>query len=351
MAVYERLQAHRRARGMSIPEVGKATGLHQRKLASFEKVAAPDAESLAILADFYNADPELLALDIPLLDVSAVSDQVDKLDDAEIDQIGAQTQLWLERYRLIEAQMPPDQRRLLGFPDGFPHKAESPKDAALAADAVRHQWQLSTLTPVSMLADLLESLGVRIGFIAGVPRLSALAMLTTTAPQMPLIVVRRDLSGDAQRFAIARELAYFLLEGCTTKLAGHFAGSLLVPADALTQDVGSGRTDFELYELAMLKEKYGVSMRHILARAAALRLISAETHQRWLSIFEAQGWNSVEPGKPYPPEESRRMLRHVMRLQVEGKVGVEQAARLLDMTFDEWATRLTLDGALSYEVA
>jgi Zn-dependent peptidase ImmA (M78 family) len=221
------------------------------------------------------------------------------------------------------------------MPEGFPYPVKNGRDAADAADRLRVIWRLG-INPVKSLTDLLEELGIKVGMVPGAPGFDGAAFETDDDVTLPLIIVNRNLSGEDQRFALARELSYFFLNGANAQLANHFAASFLVPTDALLKDLGRQRDNIEIYEIFMLKQKYGISMRRLFTRAASLRIISGSELEEWMELFEEMGWKDAEPGGPYPPEISRRILMLVLRLQAEGQITEERAAEMLGVPAEYW---------------
>ena len=148
----------------------------------------------------------------------------------------------------------------------------------------------------------------------------------------PLIVVQQNLPGDVQRFALARELAYFVLQNPDPQAARHFAAAFLMPAQGLRRDLGATRTQLDPVELAFLKHKYGVSIRRLVPRAASLRIISKEVLEGWLTAGREDGWDDLEiESGLYPSEEPQRMERLVFRFEAEQLLSEERGEALLTM--------------------
>lgn len=344
MTVGQRLSLARLALHREVGDIAEAAELSEEDLLSYEHdEQEPDPDVLLRLAQELGTELSFFLRTPPVVDLVPISPQLDKFGEAEQEVLIAQSRLWLERALDIESFFPAEQLPLPEHPEGFPYPVGSGADAAHAAQLLRDAWLLSIL-PIYGMSDLLESRGIRIGYIDGVDGFDACAFLSDDEFGFPLITVRLDAPGDVQRFAIARELAYFMLADATPQVASHFAGAFLMPADAIRQELGEHRTRIELYELYLLKQKYGMSMRTLLVLATNLRIISKEYFEEQMQIFRDEGWAEQEPGLEYPSEAPTRLVRMVMRLQAEGEISEGRAAGMLGLSDDEWFALVTFGG-------
>jgi Zn-dependent peptidase ImmA (M78 family) len=243
--------------------------------------------------------------------------------------------------------MYPDEMHIPTYPEGFPVSLPEDHKAAVASDAaeaLRRAWMLGSAAPAPFLADLLEGIGIRVGFIPGVLTFDAAAFIAVDGEtSIPCIVAQSTMAqGDLQRFAIARELAFLLLEDVSRAEANHFAGALLLPEAALVEDFGGQRHNIEMMELYMTKQKYGISIRHILSRLASLRIISGDLYKELLDFYNDAGWNDVEPGMQVPPEQPYRLYRRVMRGQLDGDITLGTGAALAGLTLPDWMNFLSI---------
>lgn len=334
MAIGERIILARRALEMTPGELAGAAAISEEELRAYETNASePEPEMMLNLADVTGLD---LGYFVRTDDVPGVSFGLPPEDLAPWwDTVLAQARIWLENYLDIESYLSVEEAPLFVHPDPFPIEIASAKDAADAAETLRAAWNLGPL-PTPNLPDVLESYGIKFGLIDAPEEFDAASFWTTEAPQIPFIVARLGLPASDQRFAMARELAYLMLAGATVQTASHFAGSFLMPASALRQDLGSNRTKLSLYELLMLKQKYGMSMKRLIVRATSLRIISRGVMDEWLARFAEEGWDENEPGEEPLPEIPARVVQMVVRLQTEGTITLEEAAGLVGTSPEEW---------------
>jgi Zn-dependent peptidase ImmA (M78 family) len=95
------------------------------------------------------------------------------------------------------------------------------------------------------------------------------------------------------------------------------------------KELGERRKHISLYELHLLKHKYGVSMQAWLYRAMELGILPKPVAERYFREFSGRGWRITEPGDQLPPEVSTRFNRLVMQALEEGVISEARAAELL----------------------
>jgi transcriptional regulator with XRE-family HTH domain len=340
----DRIRLVRQANGLELAAVAESAEISVQDLEAFENgQKEPEPEVLWGIADALSMEFGFFLRSLPLTNLIGTNpDGINGLSEDEKQRIIAQSRILAERYLDIESYYPIDEIPVFELPEGFPLTVTSAQEAAQAGEALRRVWGLGHL-PIASISDMLEDAGIKVGHIEGAGTFDAAGFVTDNGLDIPIIAVYFDLPGDLQRFAIARELGLLVLEGGNHQLASHFAGAFLAPALALRHELGVNRTNLELYELQLLKQKYGISMRRLITRAASLRIITKEVMNEWMETFRTSGWQTEEPGIQVPSEPPRRMIRLVLRLQAEGEVEQERAAEMLGVPEDGWAELLNLD--------
>src|SRR5207245_1480718 len=104
--------------------------------------------------------------------------------------------------------------------------------------------------------------------------------------------------------------------------------------------LGDHRHTLSLYELHLLKHKYGVSMQTWLHRANDLGILAEEDAMRLLDRFRLTGWSKTEPGDRYPPAAPSRLERLVMHAVAEAMISERRASELLGKPFREFALEI-----------
>ncbi len=244
-----------------------------------------------------------------------------------------QVQEWLERYLDVESLLGKESTPKLPSE----RHVETWDDVEDAALDLRKQWH-SGLDPIEGLVETCEDHGIKVGLIDGHISFDALTLWTNN--HIPVIVLRRDMPGDRQRFCLARELGHLILDTAVhidpEKAAHRFAGALLAPQSTVEFELGSKRQAISLYELHLLKHKYGLSMQAWIERARDLRILSEKDATQLLKLFHQRNWHLEEPGDALPPEEPQRFTRLVMHAFCEGIISQARAAELLGVPLSQF---------------
>lgn len=240
-------------------------------------------------------------------------------------------QEWLERYLEAESLFP----GLPAFhlPARLNRRVASLDQVEGVALDLRKAWDLG-LDAIESLVEVLEDQGIKVGLVEAQAEFDALTF--EMEDKAPVIVVKRDLPGDRQRFNLAHELGHLLLQPGDRvdgeKAAHRFAGAFLVPEQAARSELGNQRHTLGLYELHLLKHKYGLSMQGWIYRAKDLRIVSESAASQLFKQFRRRGWYREEPGDPMPREEPGRMKRLVLRALAEDLISQSRAAELLGVS-------------------
>lgn len=192
--------------------------------------------------------------------------------------------------------------------------------------------------PISDITLLVENQSV---IVAYVPLPDGVDGLSASYGDRPFIVVSSTATLARSRINVAHEFGHLILhhgladetdlDEETFKLveqqAWRFAGAFLLPQKSFLADVYNVSLD----ALAILKEKWGISVAAMIQRLLDLGVIDKE-QQRYLRIQMAQRqWTKTEPGDDAPRERARLLNRAATFLQSEGELSLAQlgiAARL-----------------------
>jgi len=336
MIIGERLRVARRTAGLSQRGLAEAAGVSAMAISKYERgldvpgsaVLLRLAEALAVKTEYF-VRPTTVALTPPSYRRRA------RLSRKEQNALMGQVQDWLERYLDVE--------HFFGGPPSFvlapslKRRVASLEEVEELVLALRDSWDLG-LNAIESMVEVLEDQGIKVGMVDAGEDFDALTLWANGG--MPVIVVKRGLPGDRQRFNLAHELGHLVLEtgdGVDGEKAAHrVAGAFLVPEPVARFELGDQRHNLDLYELHLLKHKYGLSMQAWIHRAEDLGIISKSAASRLLHLFRERGWHREEPGDPIPPEEPGRMKRLVVRALVEDVISQSRAAELLGMPLAEF---------------
>ncbi len=337
----ERLRAARKMRGMSQRALAQRAGVSAMAISKYERnLMMPGSETLLRLAQALNVRLEFFLRPLRVQVTTPAFRKRHRLPKKAQQAIQARVQEWVERYLQVEALFP-DCAQPFVLPKGWPRQVRSEDDIEHAAEAWRDVWHLGR-TPIANMVALFEARGIKVGVLDETH--DAFDALTLEANGSPVIVVRRNIPGDRQRFNLAHELAHLVLEVDRAvdeeKAAHRFAAAFLAPRQAVITELGAHRVHLAPAELAWLKHKYGLSMQAWILRARDVGVLTPSAAQSLLREFRRQGWHRREPGAPYPFEEPKRMLRLIWRALAEGLISPARAAELYGKPLEGWQLSL-----------
>jgi transcriptional regulator with XRE-family HTH domain len=325
MAIGERVRLARKASGLSQRALAEKAGISAMAVSKYER--GMDAPSSGVLVKLSRATG--VSLDFffrpPITKVTIRAfRRHSKLGAKRQNAVTAQVQEWLERY--LEAASLFREPPAVGVPR---FSASAFDGVERAAEKLRATWELG-LDPIENLVQVLEDHGVAVALVEGAEKFDACTFQSDGAV---VIAVKRGLPGDRQRFSLAHELGHIVVDlrgGLGEEDAAHrFAGALLVPRSAALSELGHARTSLDVWELLLLKRKYGLSMQGWIHRARDLGVISRDVAARMFKEFRRKGWHRSEPGDPYPAEEPARLKLLVARALAEDMISASRSSELL----------------------
>lgn len=230
----------------------------------------------------------------------------------------------IERYLAVESFFP-DAQIQKSLPS---HPIQSLEEAECVAEKIRQEWDLG-LDAIENLVHLLEDQGIKVWPVDGYADFDACIFL---ANDQAVIAVKTGLAGDRQRYSLAHELGHLVMQIPESinaeKACNRFAGAFILPAPTLRRELGPKRSALNLQELALLKQKYGLSMQALIYRAGQLGIISASESARLFTQIAAKGWKKTDP-YPLPEEHPTRMKQLVLRALAEDLLSHSRAFELL----------------------
>jgi len=262
-------------------------------------------------------------------------------------QIAARALHVIERYVTVE--------QILGLPSAewdqprdAPYPVHELSDADQAAHSLRDAWDLG-IDPIPNLVELLEQHGIKVVVVDSTENIDGLAanVRRTGKPPVRIIVVRKGVHGERQRFSLAHELGHIVTEvegddKFREKAAHRFAGAFLMPAEVLWSQVGKHRNSIGWSELFALKKLLGVSVQAIAYRCRDLGIFPEVLWQRLFQEFSRRGFRTPPHYEPNPlrEEEPLRFERLCYRALAENAISEPKAAELLGTTVRELNQRM-----------
>ncbi len=329
MAVGERLKMARQMAGMSMRALAEVVGVSAMAISKYENdQMMPGSEVLIGLARAWDVKVGFFLPPVTADLTAPAFRRKARLGAKAQKAILAKTQAWLERYLDVESFF--TDSPVFTMPD-IERRVATPEEVERVALELRDAWDLG-LDPIDNLIEVLESQGIKVGTVESEDGFDALTLWANDS--IPIMVVREGIPGDRQRFNLAHELGHLILESIgdldEERAALRFAGAFLIPRPMAFYELGERRQELDVYELHLLKHKYGASMQAWVHRASDLGIISQAAAKRLWIRFRSEGWREVEPGDQIPPEAPGRMKRLVLRALAEDVITESRAAELLD---------------------
>jgi Zn-dependent peptidase ImmA (M78 family) len=346
----ERVKLARSAAGLSLRDLQARIGnrVSAQAIGKYERNEdMPSSGVLIALGDALGVSLDYLAGDreMVLEGVDFRKKQITR--KKEQAQIAAKTLHVIERYVILE--------EILGLPSAEwdqPREAPYPireiADADRAARSLREYWDLG-IDPIPNLVDLLEERGIKVVVVDSAVNIDGLAANVRRPGKSPvrIIVIRKGLHGERQRFSLAHELGHVVMEAggddkFREKAAHRFAGAFLMPAEVLWSKVGKHRSSIGWSELFALKELLGASVQAIAYRCRDLGIFPAALWQRLFREFSRLGFRTPPGYEPnhLKEEEPRRFERLCYRALAENAISEAKAAELLGITVRELNGRM-----------
>jgi Zn-dependent peptidase ImmA (M78 family) len=171
-----------------------------------------------------------------------------------------------------------------------------------------------------------------------------------------VIVVRKGVHGERQRFNLAHEFGHMVMDvqgndKFREKAAHRFAGAFLMPAEALWSSVGRYRSSIGWNELFALKQLFGASVQAITYRCGDLGIIPPSLWQRLFREFSRLGFRTAPNYEPnqLPEEKAGRFDRLCYRALAEGAISEPKTAELLNITVRELNRRMKEPAAIALQ--
>jgi len=332
MTLGERIKIARSTQGLSLRALAEQVGVSAMAISKYERdldvpssgVLLRLAQALEVKVEFFFRRQEVQLSEPAFRKRTSLPRKQEKA-------VLARVQEWLERYLETESFFDLERMPEFSLPDETERRVTSLQDVEDVVVALRTAWGLG-LGPIDSMVELLEDHGIKVGLVDGHDKFDACTIWANRT--VPVIVVKRDdIPGDRQRFSLAHELGHLVLkpgsEVDEEKAAYRFAGAFLVPEPKVRFELGEKRDTLDLYELHLLKHKYGLSMQGWIYRARDLGILSENAARRLFQQFRREGWHRKEPGDQLPQEEPARMQRLVLRALAEDLISKSRGAELL----------------------
>jgi Zn-dependent peptidase ImmA (M78 family)/DNA-binding XRE family transcriptional regulator len=349
MSIGERLKIARTLAGLSQRDLAERAEVSAMAISKYERDQdTPSSPVLIRLAQSLGVKVEYFFRPVEVKLTAPAYRKRMALSEHERGRILARIQEWIERY--IEVEILLDLESRVDLPEPYP--VRTLPDAEDAALRIRDHWAIGH-DPIENMIALFEDRGIKVGLVDGPEEFDALTLRANET--IPMIAVKRGIPGDRQRFCLAHELGHVWLDIADSldeeRVVNRFAGAFIVPQAAVLAELGDQRRRLDIYELHLLKHKYGLSMRAWVYRAKDLGVLSEAAAVQWFKTFNQHGWHRREPGDALQAEEPLRFQRLVVRGLAEDLISPARAAELLGRPLSEfWREEAARHGGLPLPV-
>lgn len=198
---------------------------------------------------------------------------------------------------------------------------------------------------INSAVELLESIGVKIIEIDYERQFSGTC---NTAGTVPVIIINKNMTPERKRLTIFHELGHLLLafaeDADVEKLCTVFANEVLIPSEVFKTMIGESRHDISLVELQAIQKDFGISVDALMAKAAALNVISGKrytTYHKKKNIFPKLK-EEIEKSLYHKEHITNRFERLVYSALAREMVSYSKAAVLLDTSVADVRERINL---------
>lgn len=333
----ERIKTARWAMNLSQRDLASQAGVSAMSISKYERgINTPSSDILLKIAQAVEKNVDYFLRPIDVTITSPSYRRRASLGKREERAIQARIKGLMERYLDLEDLLPSEEVTAFQLPSIDRHITNFEAVEEMVDD-LRYAWDLG-LDPIDNLTELLEDRGIKVGLIDGFDDFDACTFWANE--KIPVIVVKRGVPGDRQRFNLAHELGHLVVEADQNideeKAAYRFAGAFLAPRAAVYHELGHRREHLNIYELHELKHKYGLSMQAWIYRAKELGILSDSRAGQLFREFRVRRWHVEEPGQAYPTERPTRFERLLMRAWSEELISEKRAADLLGKSLEEF---------------
>ena len=218
------------------------------------------------------------------------------------------------------------------------------EDIENAAEQLLGEWKLG-LNGFFNVFSVLEEHGIRLIEVTADKAFDGFS--TYANGQIPVIVYNKDYPVDRKRLTVLHELGHLLLnfsdeisidEKRIERMCFQFGGALMIPRSCFFNEMGHKRHNLPIFELSLMKTKYGMSVGAIVRRAHILNVINDAYYQ---SMQFTLGENRTEVGWGSCGliEEPSRFNQLLVRSVAEQVISIEKAAELTGMKSFEFMNK------------
>ena len=329
-----RLRQLRLARGLSIDALAAKMGglVSKQAISKYERdLARPTPKVLVVLAKALGVKSANLFVE-PSVSVDFIayrkgSGLKEKEQDRVKNLMAETLESWVKLQELTEDDADPT------IPVQS-KKIRKIEDVEVVASEIRQQWNLGE-DPIANVTAVLEDHNVFVVDIATDEKFDGISVVAWGEDhkvRAAAVASRRGIPGERQRLNLVHELGHLVLKVASTVdeecAAFRFGAAFLAPSNVMYVEFGKKRSNINLEELMLFKQKFGLSLQAIVYRLKVLEVINQSSYTEWFQFINKQGWKKHEPSE-LQPEKPQWLRKKVMRALAEEIITVKEAERLL----------------------
>lgn len=308
----DRLRQARQLALRTKQDVATAIGVSPAAVGQYEANAiAPRLELIAVLATTLDVLPEFFAAGRPQSKLESGDAFFRSLRATTAKQRAKATSFTEQVWELLNTIERHVRLPAIDLPDFEDSGLPQPSDPIAMARLIRQHWKLGS-KPVSHLVRSLESKGI-VALLVPIAEneVARIDAFSTLAFSRPMMVLSLDKADDVfrHRFTAAHELGHILLhrdhtagDSALERQADRFAAEFLMPANVIRDELPER---FDMRALALLSERWGVSIKALVYRSKELGLISDSSARRaYIRLEQLSSTPAValRPVRQYPGE-------------------------------------------------
>lgn len=328
----QRIKNARVMYGLTLDELCEKMGnlVSKQSISKYEKgVMMPENNVIVALAKALNVNLEYFFR--PLSSINKVEfRKKSTLSVKKQEQVKECVRDITERYITIE--------QLLGINISFQNPIEDivVEDCDGVENVVRElrKGWWTGLRNLSNVVELLEDKGIKVLMVDFDMSFEGLSAWVNDN-EFPVVVINRNMSVERIRFTAMHELGHLLLnipselpDKEKEKICHRFANAMLLPKEALIEEVGNKRRGIALPELIAIKEQYGISVAAVLMRMRDLGIINNSYYKNFYISHISKDRQEEKLGGYKGVEESNRFMMLLNRAVAEEVVTMSRAAEL-----------------------
>ena len=328
----QRVKNARVMSGLTLDELCEKMGnlVSKQSLSKYEKgVMMPENNVIVTIAKALNVNLEYFFR--PLSSINKVEfRKKSTLGVKKQEQVKECVRDITERYITIE--------QLLGINISFQNPIEDivVEDCDGVENVVRElrKGWWTGLRNLSNVVELLEDKGIKVLMVDFDKSFEGLSAWVNDN-EFPVVVINKNMSVERIRFTAMHELGHLLLnipselpDKEKEKICHRFANAMLLPKEALFEEVGNKRRGIALPELIAIKEQYGISIAAVLMRMRDLGIINNSYYKNFYISHISKNRQEEKLGGYKGVEESNRFMMLLNRAVAEEVVSMSRAAEL-----------------------